>query len=235
MKKLKIYDLNKKEITEGDVVKISNAYTKNDNGIFFVKRTPNSKDYGGGTLWLEKLNSKTMEKSKGTYSTCSWPLTSYSNNREYRISAREHNEKNATIEVIGKYDELYKIKTEELKEKAKNKKPLPLIKELKGIKLNDVFSYSWGYDQTNVNYYQVVGFKGKSTVLIREISSRMVESKGYSSMAGECEPRLNSFIGDEVIEKRIGISSYNNQVYLNMEFSCAYLWDGKPDYISWYA
>lgn len=41
------------------------------------------------------------------------------------------------------------------------------------VKVGDIFSMSWGYDQTNVNYFQVTRVTPKG-VYIREIGSRSV-------------------------------------------------------------
>ena len=44
-----------------------------------------------------------------------------------------------------------------------------------GIKVGDIFSSSWGYDQTNVDFFQCVDVKGKM-VVVREISSKLSHS-----------------------------------------------------------
>lgn len=37
------------------------------------------------------------------------------------------------------------------------------------VSVGDVFASSWGYEQTNVSFYQVVSVHGKKTVMVREI------------------------------------------------------------------
>ena len=37
-----------------------------------------------------------------------------------------------------------------------------------GVHLGDIFYTSWGYDQTNIDFYQVVQLKGKHTLVLRQ-------------------------------------------------------------------
>lgn len=58
-----------------------------------------------------------------------------------------------------------------------------------------IFSRSWGYEQTNVNYYEVVKLIGSKSVIVREIAKKVVETL---SMQGKCVPLPGSFIGEEM-------------------------------------
>lgn len=58
-------------------------------------------------------------------------------------------------------------------------------------KVGDVLYTSWGYDQTNVDYFQVIEVRGKQ-VLIREIGKEYEET---SYMSGRSIPTPNQFIG----------------------------------------
>lgn len=79
------------------------------------------------------------------------------------------------------------------------------------ISIGDAFVSSWGYDQTNVDFYEVVGKKGKTTLLLREISqTRTYDSNGLS---GKCQPLYGKFISDEIIEKRLSNGSINFESY----------------------
>lgn len=71
------------------------------------------------------------------------------------------------------------------KEKAKST-------EGHALKVGDVLSSCWGYDQTRYDYYQVTKLIGKCTVEICEIS-RQIDASG--GMQGESVPRINSFVG----------------------------------------
>jgi hypothetical protein len=49
----------------------------------------------------------------------------------------------------------------------------------------DIFRSSWGYDQTNIDYYQVVELIGEHFAMVREIEQQSQET-GF--MQGECVP-----------------------------------------------
>lgn len=69
------------------------------------------------------------------------------------------------------------------------------------IQVGTILYTSWGYDQTNIDFYQVIEKKG-SFAWIREICSAMRET---GMMCGECRPLPNRFIGNsETMKKRIG-------------------------------
>jgi len=60
-----------------------------------------------------------------------------------------------------------------------------------GVKVGDIFKSSWGYDQTNIDYYEVIAVSGK-TATVCEIG-RFSESDGY--LQGNCVPAPGKFIG----------------------------------------
>lgn len=80
---------------------------------------------------------------------------------------------------------------EAIMSKTSNKNVMLENKEF-GVKVGDVFVNSWGYEQTNTEFYQVVGLKGKSTVILKEIMKQHGEA--YSPMSGTVKPRLNQFL-----------------------------------------
>jgi len=84
------------------------------------------------------------------------------------------------------------------------------------FKVGDIFVASWGYDQTNVNYFQAVEIKGKS-VVVREIASKSVNDHQVTAVK-------DSFVGDPLV-RRAGQSG----IKINSTYN-AYKWDGKPSY-----
>lgn len=60
------------------------------------------------------------------------------------------------------------------------------------VKPGDVFRSSWGYDQTNIDYYQVVSVSGQMAT-VRAIGC-MSEETGF--MSGESVPAMGQFIGE---------------------------------------
>lgn len=77
------------------------------------------------------------------------------------------------------------------------------------VKEGDVFRSSWGYEQTNIDYYQVIAIKGKSTITLREIASKIVEETRF--LTGKRIPCINDFIG-EAFDKRINVYSITNEI-----------------------
>lgn len=79
------------------------------------------------------------------------------------------------------------------------------------LEIGDVLVSSWGYDQTNIDYYQVVRRSAKC-VWIRPIA-RHVEHTG--SMQGDCIPLPGEFTGGESrhvvsVRGRVRLSSFQS-------------------------
>lgn len=54
-----------------------------------------------------------------------------------------------------------------------------------GVKVGDIFSASWGYEQTNVDFFQVVALVGESSVRVREVRPAMIEDVAVSGMSAD--------------------------------------------------
>ena len=67
------------------------------------------------------------------------------------------------------------------------------------VSLGDVFVSSWGYEQTNTCFYQVIALRGKKTAVLRRIAAQQV--KADSAMSGELKPVLNDFKGEPVTRR----------------------------------
>ena len=92
------------------------------------------------------------------------------------------------------------------------------------LQVGHVLASSWGYDQTNVDYYQVVGLVGKRSVQIRRIGGTL--SEGDSMLSGKVVPLIDSFHGDVTTHR---VSEANS---IKVGHQCASLWDGRPMYCS---
>jgi hypothetical protein len=102
------------------------------------------------------------------------------------------------IEKIKQIDEMKKRK-DALKAEKKAKKQ----EMLNSVNVGDVFYASWGYEQTNIDYYQVVGKKGQ-TLTFRKIRSEIVKETGPFS--ADVRPVKDDFIG-EPFKKRVSAYS----------------------------
>jgi hypothetical protein len=103
------------------------------------------------------------------------------------------------------------------------------------VSKGDIFVSSWGYEQTNVDFYRVVepAAYGKFAKL-QKIAKKMVDSSGYSSMAGKCVADLDS-PGGEIFSKKVLGQKYGAPSFKFSSYSYASKWDGREKYVSWYA
>ena len=62
------------------------------------------------------------------------------------------------------------------------------------LEVGQILKSVWGYDQTNVDYYQVIAKNGATMNTIRKIRSNEVPDK-YSGMVGKTSPIPGAFIG----------------------------------------
>ena len=99
---------------------------------------------------------------------------------------------------------------------------------LESVKEGDIYVASWGWEQTNIDAYQVVAKKG-ATVTLREIAVASVEgSEGF--MSDRVVPVKDAFIGD-AFKKRI-TGSY---ITIDDVRHAGPAEEGKDFYRSWYA
>ena len=66
------------------------------------------------------------------------------------------------------------------------KKGEPKTKEKKnafGVKVGDIFSASWGYEQTNNDFFQVIALVGEKSVRVREVNPPIISRDPVSGMS----------------------------------------------------
>lgn len=74
-----------------------------------------------------------------------------------------------------------------------------------GVHVGDLFYASWGWEQTNIDYFQVVALKGAHTAVLRQIGRDYIGGYGYS---GKCRPMRNHFIDEKQYTVRTRKSPY---------------------------
>ena len=125
-----------------------------------------------------------------------------------------------------------------------------------GVKVGDLFHSSWGYDQTNVEFYQVIALVGECSVRVRQVCPRMIDEQGIGPMASDRTYKLTNellppasrsvFIKDQENGdlKRIKPGYYKDEqqaldnCYFNLaDYASAYKCNGEQItvYESWYA
>lgn len=90
-----------------------------------------------------------------------------------------------------------------------------------GLNVGDIFSRSWGYDQTQVDFYEVTEILGKA-VVVREIAQREVASDKVMPIPGK-------YTGQPM--KKIP-GNGGGKPTIKLEYDWAYLWDGRPKYVT---
>lgn len=91
-------DKNGVEIKTGQIVEITGAYFKNDNGLYFVTRSPGDPGWCGSDYSLTKI-SKTGKISKAKYNLCFWPISVFVSDHFKAAEARTWNKEHAQIEI----------------------------------------------------------------------------------------------------------------------------------------
>lgn len=108
---------------------------------------------------------------------------------------------------------------------ASRKQAMPAPADL-GVSVGSIFYSSWGYDQTNVSFYEVVGLTPAS-VKIREVAKSYVEQNGPAG--NKVIPQPGNYIGGEMT-KRLQNSGFRDAAITINSSETAWLWDGKPQY-----
>ena len=108
------------------------------------------------------------------------------------------------------------------KEDRKDKRMAPTT-----LKAGDILYASWGYEQTNIDFYEVTKVIGKRTVEIREIACEVIDPEFDR---GHKIPVPGKFIGKP--EKKV---VRNGDTISITSYASAYRYDGSPKYFSTYA
>ena len=98
----------------------------------------------------------------------------------------------------------------------------------RNLKLGDVLRASWGYDQTNIDFYEVTALVGKQSVEIREIGQAIIND---SSMTGTCRPRPGNYVGSPMTRR----VTHGDSVKIRSWGCWASLWAGGVSRWSSYA
>jgi len=135
-----------------------------------------------------------------------------------------------SIELMNEYIAKFNL-AQCIKEQQKEQEQIKraqLKKELiNPFKLGDILYYSWGYDQTNIDFWQVVKITPK-TIDVRRLSQEVTEYTGF--MSENVIPLKDSFIGNRIVTKHLQIDRAG-KVYI----SGLWNYDGKPKNQSHYA
>lgn len=99
------------------------------------------------------------------------------------------------------------------------------------IKVGDIFYNSWGWEQTNIDFYQVISTTAK-TITLRQIKGCSDDYNSYH-MTGSTVAVKDAFCSDELIRKTPYLMG--GEWRINFEYGAGGQWDGKPMDFSCYA
>lgn len=103
------------------------------------------------------------------------------------------------------------------KRKAEQKAP-------RKLEVGHILYTSWGYDQTNTDFYQVTALKGETMVIVQQLAAS-TEETGF--MCGKTLP------GEKLIGKPIACRATGDRI--TVDGHSAWVWKGTPQGVSWYA
>jgi predicted carbohydrate-binding protein with CBM5 and CBM33 domain len=111
--------------------------------------------------------------------------------------------------------------------------PAPAAAPIVKPKVGDILYSSWGYEQTNVFFYQVIEVKpsGKS-IVVRQLEP--YATYDAQRMTGTKVAIKDAFIGPALLKRVKQFAAENYGIKIE-SFAWAWPWDGKPKSYSSYA
>ena len=170
-----------------------------------------------------KVFAKYEKKGKKLY------YTSVNTHQTYEIDSKGNRVGEKTAKAVKTAKTVKTVKT------AKTVKAKPEVKNKAGVKVGDIFYTSWGYDQTNVDWYQVVDVT-ESGCYILPIGSKKVGFDTVMPVKNDFGDRdilldANNKLSKKGVFKRTQVRGYDGEVYLRLSiFAFARPWNGKAKY-----
>lgn len=97
----------------------------------------------------------------------------------------------------------------------------------RGLDVGDIVYTSWGYEQTNTEFFQITALIGKAMVELREIAQAREDSTCW--MQWRATPEAGRFVGEPI--RRVAKAG---SVRID-DVRHAWKWDGRPKHCSGYA
>ena len=101
------------------------------------------------------------------------------------------------------------------------------------LAVGDILVHSWGYDQTNVDFYQVVKRTAKTVKLLPIGGTTVPGSEGF--MCDKVLAVPNKFLAKELPEDFRGSKRVSPSGSVSTQCGYCHRWNGQPEYRSWYA
>lgn len=103
-----------------------------------------------------------------------------------------------------------------------------------GVKVGDVFCNAWGWEQTNVDFWQVIKLKGTTQIVLKAINR---EYRAIAPMQGMVKPVKDSFTSHyegEIIRKTVKGTEENPYCNMNHGLLTLTTWDSEHHETSYY-
>jgi hypothetical protein len=100
----------------------------------------------------------------------------------------------------------------------------------RALQVGHILVSSWGYDQTNIDWYRVERLVGETMVELVKLGAVQTRQDGGNWLTGQCVPDIDGPAKGEPFRVRAN----GDHVRLS-SYSYAYLWDGRPRSWSAYA
>lgn len=92
---------------------------------------------------------------------------------------------------------------------------------------------SWGYEQTNIDFY-VVEKVSANFVWLRKCAADLTDGPGCAPMAGYVVALPEKKAGGEATKHAVRVGP-DGKAYITFKHGGGWVWDGRPKYCSWYA
>lgn len=110
------------------------------------------------------------------------------------------------------------------------------------LRVGDLLYSSWGYEQTNIDFYQVIALKGKTMVTVKKCYPEVVKTEAVSGMSQNVSFKAPAGIiapeDDEPLTRKVkNFSKDNNPAYDLIDitsYASASKYNGQTLYESWY-
>lgn len=146
-----------------------------------------------------------------------------------RLNAKYAQEHDASEEVK-EYVATYELDEFAARIAYEDRRASETTQNAEGVHVGDLFSCEWGYDQTNVNYYQVVALKGAHTIVVRELRTRRRDV--LDTMTGYSRPIRDNFRDESPYTLRTRIRF--NELDINAPEHCGTLRPWKEGELGYY-
>jgi hypothetical protein len=105
------------------------------------------------------------------------------------------------------------------------------------VNVGDIIHHSWGWEQTQCDYYQVLSVTAHGAT-IQAIDSETVPGSDTGGMSDRRLPIKDQFVrrcGSGPVEEPLKVRIDGRNYVTTLAHGSATVWDGSPKYCSWYA